>query len=60
MADGSYRKKETFLAQHTMKKFEGWGKYMTLSGRRTLKGVGEEVNKEKLQALEFLADILFR
>jgi len=43
-----------------MKKFEGWGKYMTLSGRRTVKGVGEEVNKEKLQALEFLADILFR
>jgi hypothetical protein len=33
---------------------------MTLSGRRTVKKVGEEVNKDKLQALEFLADILFR
>jgi hypothetical protein len=56
LAEGSYRKKEIFLAQHTMKNFESWGK---IRGRRTVNGVGEEVNNKKLHDLEFLADVLF-
>jgi len=43
-----------------MKKFEGWGKYLTSRSRGTGKGVGEEVNNGKLNALEFLSDVLFR
>jgi hypothetical protein len=57
MAEGLNRKKEIFLAQHAMKKFEGWGNYLTLRGKGTLKGVGEEVNIEKLHVLEFLSDV---
>jgi hypothetical protein len=34
MAEGSYRKKEIFLAKHSMQKFEGWKKYLALRGRQ--------------------------
>jgi hypothetical protein len=58
VAEGSYRKKKIFPAQHTMKKSEGWGKYLALRWRQKAKGFGEEVTYEKLHDLEILVDVI--